>query len=355
MTSRAPYLSLLKALRRGEIRQIASDVLSRRIDFKHLADVLIDERLGVYFYSSVLDLKIQALFPRDFLSQIRNQYDQQHTRNLRLELCLREIGMEFGIQGIDFMLLKGLHVAQLAYNGAGARFTWDLDLLVREESWGAAVGALSGIGFAKPRFAMGLDRIISGFIHGMPMERPGDVSLDLHWTFRKLPGVQIDMAEVWQRGAAYTIGGCEYKVPCNEHLLLLLLLGVADDRNRSKVNIRSLWDVFLILHHVPALNWRSFLAEREREGILPLIVNTLAFAVKELECRDEFPQLVGVLEEWRHLLLQDIATTPACLPRGWHRQLSARWWYVRLQPGPWYYCVWWLVTLPLRFLLTHSR
>ena len=254
------------------------------------------------------------------------------------------------------MLLKGLHMGALAYDTAEARFTWDLDLLVREASWRAATDVLTGLGFRKPAFARSPGWMISRCTHALPLERPGDTCVDLHWALRKLPGVDIDMERVWSRGQEARIGGLECRVPCNEHVLLMLLLGIADDRNRGKSSLRSHWDIYLLMKRQPVADWRSFFNERDDEGLLPLIVNSMDVVLRTLQCRDEFPGLARTLEEFSDVLLPAATAPDNSLPQRWLRTLANRWWFIRLQPrGLWYYCGWWFVTLPMRFLLHQNR
>jgi len=349
------YIALLKSLHRGEKRQVASVILSRKINFAEWSNYLVTERLGVNVHSLVLDLGIQALFPRDFLARIEDQHQRQQRRNVILMQCLREIHSAFGRADIDFLLLKGLHVAEFAWNGKSSRFTWDLDLLIRQESWATAVNALRNLGFRKPR-SLGFDRIIHYVTHAMPMHRGGDEFLDLHWTFRKLPGVRLDLRQIWNESRAFQIDGLDCGVPCNEHLLLLMLLGIADDKNRSKINMRSIWDIYLLLQKMNLVDWSSFLNNRRPEGLLPLMANSLNLVLERLDCRDEFPELDRALRDCGDILGSHGRPDAYGLPQRWQAILSGKWWFARLQPEPlWYYGLWWLATLPVRYLLTRSR
>jgi hypothetical protein len=188
--------------------------------------------------------------------------------------------------------------------------------------------------------------------HALECQRADGLSVDLHWAFRNRPGIRFDYDAIWDRRNRHPLVGLDYPVPSDEDQILLMLVGIALDIDRSHCRIRGLWDVYLMLHGLVDQDWPVFLARREKEGLLPLVVNVLALVLYRLDCRDEFPVLVHALDGYRDMLLAaDASQVRRILTRS-RQSLANRWWFARLQPSPIvFYGMWWGGTLPLRFLL----
>ncbi|MFO1429878.1 MAG: nucleotidyltransferase family protein [Candidatus Competibacteraceae bacterium] len=345
-----PTLSFLKSLQRGDIRGVASLLLSRKLDPSVLGDFLVNERLAVYAYAQLADLKLKLLLPRSVSSRLEEQWRQQQKRNSLLLEALGRIDAAFRQTGTDYLLLKGLTLAERCYGDTGRRFTWDLDLLVQAHEIQSALTLLQRLGFAKPGFSFGLDRLAPYVAHALECRRADGLSVDLHWAFRRLPGLRIDYDTVWRARQFQTLRGIQVAVPSDEHTLLQVLLGVAADLDRGLCRMRALWDIYLLLCTTPDFDMAGFLARREPEGTAGLVVNALALLLFRLDCRDELPSLTKALEGFHHLLFIDSPEQASAIlaraPHGLQNHiLFSRW-----QPlAPWRYWSWWAATLPLRF------
>lgn len=344
-----PCLYFLRQLHRAEVRELASALLSRQLDAIALAEVLVAERLGVYAYAQLEALKLQPLFPRAALSALRAQWQAQQERNVALHEALTAVTSAFRSAGIDYILLKGLYFGQRFYAGCERRFTWDLDVLVHKADSGAALRILGTLGFERPRYTFGLERFTPHVSHALECQRLDGLAVDLHWTLRRLPGVRLEDAALWSTRRFYALGASEQPVPADEHTLLLLLLGIAADIDRSVCRFRALWDVYVLLHALPELDWAGFLRRREPEGLTTLVVNVLALILHRLDGHAEFPALAQALAAHRERIqIQDKRSAAQILARTLHNPqnhlLFARW-----QPLPaWQYWPWWAATFPMR-------
>jgi len=176
------------------------------------------------------------------------------------------------------------------------------------------------------------------------------LSVDLHWAFRRLPGLHFDDEAIWQGRRFHVIGGQPYPVPSDEHTLLQLLLGVAADIDRSLCRMRALWDVYLLLKDIPEMDWPGFLARRQAEGATGLVVNAMALVVYRLSCHTEFPALVEALHPYRRLIFVNNENDARRVFAREPHSLGNHFIFARWQPlTAWRYWSWWAATLPLRF------
>lgn len=343
-------LEFLKILQLNERRAIGSFLLLHRLELAELVHYLVRERLAVQAFAVLDNLKLKPLFPEKTWELLKDQWQQQQIRNKELLDELVRIDRALVEAGIEYRLLKGLYLGERFYGGINFRFTWDIDVLVRPSDIWKALEILDKSGFAKPSFSYGLERLAPKVAHALECRRADGLSVDLHWAFRRLPGLHIHFDELWQRKKHYLIGGHEFPVPSDEFTLLQLLLGIAADIDRGMCRMRSVWDVYRVIQAMPDSNWRGFLAEREADGSLRLVVNALALVLTRLDCHDEFPALTLALDAYGNMKVvqngEQARTILARVPHG----LDNHWLFSQWQPLPqWQYWSWWAATLPLRF------
>lgn len=347
----APYLDALSLLRRGEVRPLAARLLSRRLALGDWVNFLVDERLGVYAYALLAEHGAQSLVAGPAGEPLRAQWAAQQERDRQLLAELQAIHVAFEAAGIEFVLLKGLDFGERFYGVGGRRFTWDLDLLVRPADVATALREIDRLGFRKPRFTLGLERIAPFAAHALECNRPDGLSVDLHWTLRRLPGLRLDAERPWRDGLRRRLGEVECRVLADDDALLLLLLGIAADVDRSLCRVRSLWDASMLLRARPDLDWESFFAARAADRSLGLVANALALVVHGLREEDEFPRLTSALATLPRgvLTLHGAADAAAILERAPHSLANhaafSRWQPLSLPA----YGAWWATTLPLRF------
>jgi hypothetical protein len=342
-------VAVLKRLYRGDSRDLASLLLTRRRELDECARVFVDERLGVYACAASESLSFAALWPGPAFARLRDQWAHQRRRNADLLQSLAAIDSAFGSAGIEYLLLKGLPLADRLYGGIDHRFTWDLDLLVRESDVARGLGILAGLGVHAPSLTYGLDRVVRRVAHAMECRRRDGLSVDLHWAFRRLPGLRFPADDVFRDQRFHELGGRRYRVPSDEHMLVQVLLGIAADVDRSLCRMRSLWDAYLLLRSLSTCDWTAFFGRREAEGCLGLVANTIALVIHRMDAADEFRELLHALETSRNgvsiLEPERAATILARPPHSFRNHLEFASWQSQ-QPSR--YWLWWAATLPAR-------
>jgi hypothetical protein len=342
-------IALLKGLHGRDARGLASLLMTRRGELDAVARTLVDERLGVYAYAATESLSLGGLWPRAVLTRLRDQWTGQQQRNALLRDALATIESAFGSVGVEYLLLKGLPLADRFYGGVERRFTWDLDLLVRESDCARGVHALAGIGVHGPSFTGGFHRVARRVAHAMECHRTDGLSVDLHWAFRRLPGLLFPADKVFDDRRFYELGGHRYPIPSDEHMLVQVLLGIAADVDRSLCRLRSLWDAYVILRTRPVSDWTGFLRRRETEGCLGLVTNAIALVVHRMDAAEEFADLLHVLGTYQGglpvLQPQQAAAILARPPHALRNHFVFACW--QSQPR-WRYWSWWAATLPAR-------
>jgi hypothetical protein len=178
-----------------------------------------------------------------------------------------------------------------------------------------------------------------------------DLSVDLHWGFRRRPGFVIDYDAVWSRREYRGDGEPPCWVPSAEDTLVILLLGIAQDVERGHCRYRKLWDIYLWLRVERGIDWEAFQRRCSDEGIAKLCLNMLAFTITALDCGADFPALRSFLAAANGTISCSAFDVRLILDRP--RQHPAnRLWFARLQGIPaWRYLCWWTLTAPLRYLL----
>ena len=341
--------AILKALQRGEPRAAASRLLIHRRVLDDVARFLVDERLGVYAFATTQSLALGALWPAPALERLRDQWQRQQQRNATLQGALAEIDSAFGRAGLEYLLLKGLPMAARFHGGVGHRFTWDLDLLVREPDVARACRVLRDLGVRAPAFTIVARRLAMRVAHALECTREDGLSVDLHWAFRRLPGLRFPSGEVFRESRFQELDGQRYPVPSDEHLLVQVLLGIAADVDRGLCRARALWDAGLLLRATPDRDWTGFLERRGHEGCRGPVVNALALAVHGTFSADEFGPLLQELgrggDGLRPIGPERVATILQRAPHSLRNHLEFASW--QDQPA-WRYWSWWGATLPAR-------
>lgn len=346
---RSDCLEALWALRRGDRRGLTARLLSRRPTVREWVDFVVAERLAVHARALLDDAGLGALVAGPVGEPLRDQWQDQQARDARLGAALATIAERLRGEGIPFMPLKGIGFGERFYGGPGRRFTWDLDILVPRRHAFAALDALERPGFRRPPLSCGLERLAPAVTHAIECRDRAGTSVDLHWTLRRLPGLRFDEDAVWRDARPARVAGVECLRPADEDSLLLILLGIAADVDRSLCRIRSLWDASMAIEAMADIDWGGFLERRRRDRSLGLVVNALALVLHGLGCAEAFPSLSRALDSHAALCtVPDAATAARILARPPHSVANHRL-FCRWQPLPFgWYAAWWAGTLPAR-------
>jgi len=343
-------IAVLKKIQRGEPREIAGLLLANRKRLDQLAQWYTQERLGVSLYAMTSACGLVSMWPGNSRQLMEDQYRQQQTRTNRLLDTLNGIDRAFAKEGIEYQLLKGFPLAVRYYSGVENRFTWDLDILVQAHAVPEAVKTLEGLRLRPPSLSSGMLRSAQWVTHALECKGDHGVSVDLHWAFRRLPGVRFPAKDVFNSGSMLEIAGGSYPVPSDEYLLVQLLMSIAADVDRGRCRWRALWDTFLVIQSFDATQWDSFLDRRTHEGCLGLIAQAFALVVHSTRTAEDYEELLRKCAERlgsrRELLGTDAAVHMLGRAPGDFRNHIE---FARWQDQPrWRYWGWWGLTLPAR-------
>lgn len=162
-----------------------------------------------------------------FLSILRNAYlenvavhEHMRRRNQGILSALRESSLEF-------IVLKGLHIAHVYYPAPADRPMNDLDILIRKPDLPRAQSVLAKAGF---------------------YQKNGTASIDLHWTLAaESDGSSQALEEAWRTSQMmdFDIGEC--RVLCPEQLMVFVCAHAAAHHTFDMAPLRSLLDLHRIL------------------------------------------------------------------------------------------------------------
>jgi len=346
----AAEVQLLKTLVAGDSQRIGRQFLARQIDLSRLTEFLYDEQMGVYFLALMEQRQLLNLLPRNIREQLLWLREDQHLRNERLARATEQLQSLLGESSIDILQLKGLPLAQRYWGGTDCRFCWDLDLMVRVIDRNRAIDALEAAGCDSHLPALLPRSLVYWLSHAMEFTF-ADLSVDLHWVFRRRPGFAIDYEAVWSRREYRRDVEPPCWVPSAQDTLVIMLLGIAQDAERGHCRYRKLWDIYLWLRLEQNFDWEAFHLRCGNEGLAALCINMLAFTVTALDCGADFPALHAFLAARDDAI--SCNAVDVCRVLGRSRQhLANRLWFARLQDIPaWRYLGWWTVTAPLRYFL----
>jgi hypothetical protein len=162
--------------------------------------------------------------------------------------------------GIEFLVLKGPHLAYVVYPDPLQRIWSDLDLLVRPADFQRAFDALREDGFVPVPFPPGRNRT-RGRYYQWPLRSPLGLAVELH---RGLAGygahpVRADL--LFQRAEMFSYDGLPLRGLCTEDLLLSLCIHAA--KERFDLEEKHLTDLrHLLARRVP--DWQRFLESAGR-------------------------------------------------------------------------------------------
>jgi len=329
----AEILALLRLLARHDEASHAG--LARRLqrEGEELGEALEQAGLTQAFLAHVEGTPLYEALPVATREAMWQFGQRQRERNADYLALLVEYFSRLERARVEPVLLKGLYLAQRFYGHIDHRFMWDADVLVCPSQWQVAIRAAGDLGLQlRGRYApLGLLRLAS--LHAVEVKRSGQ-AIDIHWCLRARAGYRIDYGALRARATRMPVGGRVFPVLSDEDALLLALLELASDMERSRIKLRSLWDLYLILRELEGtLDWEGFLALRGGEGLLPLTANMLCFGVLILDGRDEFPRLVRALAgSAPEALIDNVETAHGILARP-PGNLANRALYARLQPA----------------------
>lgn len=344
-------IRLMRHLVDGDRDAAARDFPKDEAERHSLIALLGRHQLGGYFHLLIMDGPLRGLLPAAQADELERAYLKQAERAHSHLILLKQLQQCFENTSISFVALKGLYISHRFFGDISSRFMWDLDVLVHPGDLQPAIEAVESMGLA-PTAELPVDVTDQRWgIHAVELAGQRG-KIDIHIALRNLPGIHIDLDRQWRHARPYTIDGVDFPCASDEDTLFLCCLGLGTDMRRGRFNLRKVWDVYVMLRQLDGTtDWGAFLAQRDREGALRLVVNTLAFVIFLVDCAEECPSILAALRPHsRQRVIGSREQALALYSRG-QSTLHNHLLFSRLLPIPaWRYWLQWLVTAPARRL-----
>jgi hypothetical protein len=238
----------------------------------------------------VLGLILHSLSRFDLLDRewegvgdLRGVYKQQCQWAMIVELECERILTQLHDAGVTPVLLKGAALRRLVYTAPVERPMVDLDLLVREGEFEAALSTLSRAAFELPRAEV-QEAYRCHHFH-LQAKHPGNFMVELHWALsRPRDAVRLDHQGIRARARTFERPGwTKALVPAPPDLILHAIAQATAD---SFGSLRHVIDIDRIIAHTGTeLDWAELGGEANRAGLQFALAHGLSLAAELLGTR----------------------------------------------------------------------
>ncbi|MFN6487970.1 MULTISPECIES: nucleotidyltransferase family protein [unclassified Nostoc] len=275
-----PEIELLLCCTRTHIDSETAEriktLLQQNIDWTLLVEIATYHGTIPLLYQS-LNTTVKEAIPKTVLTQLRNRYHTNASRNLFLSHELVKILKLFEANKIPAIPFKGLVLAASVYGNLAMRQFSDLDILVRQQDIVKAQELLIAQKYQLEAEHYGWQQT---FVHSQKPE----IVVDLHCELTPLsyfPFKLSDFETLWQRRRSLTLKGESIIDLSSNDLSIILAIQVARGVNEGRESLAQICDLAELLRIQKPLDWEQLLQEvnsleLERPFFISLlIVNTL--------------------------------------------------------------------------------
>ena len=218
--------------------------------------------------------------PSEMLQRLKAVKLRIGIRNTKLYHELAGVLKALRKEGIQVIVLKGAHLAELAYGNVALRPMDDVDILVKKHDLSRAEKKFFEMGYF--HLEGDSERMKSASPHHLtPFRKQGCTPIEVHWTLPSMDTPGTDANNVWERAQDAEIAGSKALVLSPEDLLLHISIH-ASLHHRFGVGLRPLCDISAILtRYRDVLDWNKVLSSAQQWGLCNGVYLTLHVA-KEL-------------------------------------------------------------------------
>ena len=339
----------LGGLLRNEDADLVNRLAGGTLSLQAVDALVSRHRVGPFLSLRLEGSPVRAALPEITLQRIDKGAERQMVLAERCLGGLDLLNRAFQAEGLPFVLIKGLEMAQRLFGSVSARGFWDLDLLVREEDRDRTCRLLENQGFTLLSTAFLGERLSATFTHAFDFARE-DFKLDLHWCLSRLPGLRLDLTALFERAEWLDIDGLQVRVLNLEDELAFVLISVFADIQCGYLRLQSFIDLFALIQNFPDLDWSAFFVRRQAERSEAMCRAVLGLFLATLNLESAFPALKQALGQ--------TPTADEALnvlePSQWGGR-SKVWASKSLPVSQAYFASWWLVSLPFRVAASHPR
>ncbi len=216
-------------------RDRISPFLWEELDWQYFIDSASKERVSSLIYNRIREEDWEHLLPEHALNCLQGVYYAHSRYNT---LIYEEFTLAASVlkkEGICFVPLKGIFLAQNLYGNIALRPMTDIDLLVKKNDVNNCIRVLEVLGY---KIILGQGRELTNpYAYSITLikEKGGELggfSIDLHWHILNsswmmgLFAGKIAPAVIWAETQPITIDGIDTSALSSEHLVINLCLNV---------------------------------------------------------------------------------------------------------------------------------
>ena len=321
--------NLLTFLRKGEVEEIKKQLSElNEEEWNVLLGTARRQKLGPILFHCLKPYYSSTYIPICYQDQIRNEYFNSATRNMRLYSQLEDILKKFANEDIPVILLKGAHLAKYIYENIAFRPMVDIDLMIKQDDLEKAHRLLIEDGY---RTSEKLEEELP------PYEKKGKIPVEIHSHLKILPNEgNVDIASLWARAEKVYLGEVQVLTLCPEDLILHLCLHSCNHHCLEHGLISCLDISHTVIHYEEKLDWNQLWARGQKWGIERSVYLMLALTEKtigppipeeiKLEMKPDYKAL-NALAEAEDLIFEqftDLSPNVSSLFRqqGWRRRFD---------------------------------
>jgi hypothetical protein len=291
------YLKLLNSIIKEDSLGVEEIFKSEEMDLDNFNKFIWENQLSGILYSILSNSKLGSFFPDTFVPQFKPSYLKQWIHNEKLVREIEVLSNLFNVAGEEVIFLKGPFLAQRFYGNIDRRAIADIDFLVKKEQIDGIELLLEKNGYMRKSIILPNKSLSIYFTHHFEYVRD-EIALELHWTLSTHFTFRIDYQRIWLQKKKYEFRKKSYWVLSDEYELVLQMLSIFKDTELGTITLKSFLDAYMILKTIGnCINWDEFFADRKKEGIYQISINTLDLVLSLLNCRDEFQKLSSYIEE----------------------------------------------------------
>jgi hypothetical protein len=221
---------------------------------------------------------IAPLVPAAVRAELRGYFVERSLRNALLLRQTGEIVRALRADGIEVMLLKGIHLARFVYPEPAWRSMADVDLMVPRADLRRAEAILVATGFG-PAPRPDLEAFCRWSNHLAKLVKAGAPVVELHYAIeRPTSPLRIDHEGLWNRSRTVEFEGSRVRVLSTEDLLLHLAVHGSYHHRFDRSAIKCLVDVREVIERAGPVDWAELASRANAWGAGPFGYATLGLA-----------------------------------------------------------------------------
>lgn len=200
------------------------------LDWDYIVETSISEGVAGVLFCKIKKNNLEEMIPVKACQYLQKQYNSNLMKNMSMLGELKEILGRFKDEGIPFIMLKGVALAEHIYPSIAMRGMSDIDILVKKDSLQKVDSCLSSFG-CFPRDSS-VARAVNnpvGYLASLDYRRDmASLSIHIHWHLvnTSVPAYmfasQIDMDRIWKMSVSAMIADVESLILSPSHLIIYL-------------------------------------------------------------------------------------------------------------------------------------